>query len=163
MLLFENNQLQCHDYFPITSHTSTGTQQNRYLWGEEKAPHNFMAKAGSARSSSKISNEALVLNVASSCWAEVPLKKVTRKTFAFNQNTQKRKANFLASHSKVRNMNTKKRLHTISDVTSVTSDYKHTQLSLVLPTVNIPSTNEQKHYIWVVHSEALRIRVCVFV
>lgn len=44
----------------------------QYLCGEEKEPHDFMAKVGSARSSSKISRDALVLKVASSCWADVP-------------------------------------------------------------------------------------------
>lgn len=45
------------------------------LWEEEKVAQDFISSEGSDKSNSKISREALVLKVASSCWADVPAKK----------------------------------------------------------------------------------------
>ena len=36
----------------------------------------FISKDGSERSNSNISREALVLNVASNCWADVPIENI---------------------------------------------------------------------------------------
>lgn len=46
-----------------------------YLWEEEKVAQDFISSEGSDKSNSNISREALVLKVASSCWADVPAKK----------------------------------------------------------------------------------------
>lgn len=55
-----------------------------YLWEEEKVAQDFISKDGSERSNSNISREALVLNVASNCWADVP----TENTFMVTMHTK---------------------------------------------------------------------------
>lgn len=66
--------------FPHTPHiTVPGTllfpYNAAYLCEEENVAQLFISSEGSAKSSSNISREALVLKVASSCWADVPVRK----------------------------------------------------------------------------------------
>lgn len=56
-------------------HTVLFSYNTAYLCEEENVAQLFISREGSAKSNSNISREALVLKVASSCWAEVPVRK----------------------------------------------------------------------------------------
>lgn len=56
-------------------HTAPFSYNTAYLCEEENVAQLFISSEGSAKSNSNISREAFVLKVASSCWADVPVRK----------------------------------------------------------------------------------------